>query len=96
MEKVLTRNIGPDLQPTDLKAYEANGGYQGLRKALAESSPKDCLDVISAANLRGRGGAGFPTGVAILTLAAHNFLCSVTLVTPMGKKVSLYIYLGKS
>ena len=63
MEKVLTRNIGSDLQPTDLKAYEANGGYQGLRKALAELSPKDCLDVISAANLRGRGGAGFPTGM---------------------------------
>lgn len=63
MEKVLTRNIGPDLQPTDLKAYEANGGYRALGKALAELSPKDCQDVISASNLRGRGGAGFPTGM---------------------------------
>ena len=37
-----------------------------------------------------------PYGVASLTLAAHNFRCSVTLVTPMGKKVSLYISLGDS
>ena len=35
MEKVLTRNIGLEQTPTDLKAYEANGGYQGLRKAIA-------------------------------------------------------------
>jgi NADH-quinone oxidoreductase subunit F len=63
MEKVLTRNIGADLKPTDLKAYEVNGGYRGLRKALAGLSPKDCQDVISASNLRGRGGAGFPTGM---------------------------------
>jgi NADH-quinone oxidoreductase subunit F len=63
MEKVLTRNIGADLKPTDLAAYEANGGYQGLQKAMKELSPKDCQDLISASNLRGRGGAGFPTGM---------------------------------
>jgi NADH-quinone oxidoreductase subunit F len=63
MEKVLTRNIGLEQTPTDLKAYQANGGYQGLRKAMAEMSPKNCQDVISASNLRGRGGAGFPTGM---------------------------------
>ena len=63
MEKVLTRNIGADLKPTDLSAYEKNGGYQGLKKAMKDLSPKDCQDLVSASNLRGRGGAGFPTGI---------------------------------
>lgn len=63
MEKVLTRNIGVDHKSTDLKAYEANGGYQGLRKAMSSMSPQDCQSVISDSNLRGRGGAGFPTGM---------------------------------
>jgi NADH-quinone oxidoreductase subunit F len=59
----LTRNIGPDRQPTDLAAYEANGGYAGLRKALSGMSPADCLQVVKDSKLRGRGGAGFPTGM---------------------------------
>jgi NADH-quinone oxidoreductase subunit F len=59
----LTRNVRPDLSATDITAYEANGGYQGLRKALGPMSPDDCLQVIKDSNLRGRGGAGFPTGM---------------------------------
>ena len=46
MEKVLTRNIGADLQPTNLAAYEKNGGYQGLKKAMKGLSPKDCQDLL--------------------------------------------------
>lgn len=61
MEKVLTKNIRPDLSYVDLKAYEQTGGYEGLRKALA-MAPADVMDAVKKSNLRGRGGAGFPTG----------------------------------
>jgi len=47
MEKVLTRNIAPDKGPTDMAAYEANGGYSGLRKAMSGMSPDDCREVVS-------------------------------------------------
>jgi NADH-quinone oxidoreductase subunit F len=59
----LTRNIGADRAPTDLAAYEQNGGYQGLRTALPGMSPADCLQAVKDSKLRGRGGAGFPTGM---------------------------------
>jgi NADH-quinone oxidoreductase subunit F len=61
-EKPLTKNIRPDRVPLSLKEYEAAGGYQALRKALKEMSPKDVQKVVTDSNLRGRGGAGFPTG----------------------------------
>ena len=59
----LTQNINSKREPVDLQAYEANNGYQGLRKALETMSPADCLEEIKASELRGRGGAGFPTGM---------------------------------
>jgi len=62
LTRPLTRNVRDDRRPTDMAAYEANGGYLGLRAALAQS-PEDCLQVLKDSNLRGRGGAGFPTGM---------------------------------
>ena len=59
----LTRNIGADKAPTDMAAYELNGGYQGLRTALPGMTPADCLQAVKDSKLRGRGGAGFPTGI---------------------------------
>ncbi|MCH7995007.1 MAG: NADH-quinone oxidoreductase subunit NuoF [Planctomycetes bacterium] len=60
-EPVLTRNLGVE-HSTDLKVYESRGGYRGVRKAL-KMTPDELIDEVKAANLRGRGGAGFPAGV---------------------------------
>lgn len=61
-EPVLTRGIGV-VELTNIDVYEAQGGYQGLRKALTTMEPQQVIDEVKAAGLRGRGGAGFPTGV---------------------------------
>jgi NADH-quinone oxidoreductase subunit F len=61
MEIPLTQNIRPDGTRLALKEYVAAGGYQGLRKAL-RMSPQDVQAAVKDSNLRGRGGAGFPTG----------------------------------
>jgi NADH-quinone oxidoreductase subunit F len=59
--KVITANWGdPDVVPID--GYRARGGYQGLRAALGMTSA-EVIDTVKASGLRGRGGAGFPTGV---------------------------------
>ncbi len=59
MEPLLLPNI-PDLH--ELEVYEANGGYQMLRRAL-ELKPEDVTAEVKKSNLRGRGGACFPTGL---------------------------------
>ncbi|MBK9121957.1 MAG: NADH-quinone oxidoreductase subunit NuoF [Chloroflexi bacterium] len=46
----------------EFSVYNKNGGYEGLKKALGMSR-KQVIDEVKASNLRGRGGAGFPTGV---------------------------------
>lgn len=62
MEPVLTRNFKPGDGPTWVDAYEANGGYAGLRKAVG-MAPADVVKVVTDSKLKGRGGAGFPTGM---------------------------------
>ncbi|HEY3363443.1 MAG TPA: NADH-quinone oxidoreductase subunit NuoF [Symbiobacteriaceae bacterium] len=61
-EPVLTKGIG-EVDLTNIDVYEAQGGYQGLRKALTSMEPLAVVDEVKKANLRGRGGAGFPAGV---------------------------------
>ncbi len=59
MEPLLLPNV-PDLHKIDV--YEANGGYKQLRRAL-EMKPEDVTAEVKKSNLRGRGGACFPTGL---------------------------------
>ena len=61
-EPVLLANIHKKNSHT-LAVYEAGGGYQGLRRALKEMSPEDVVEMVKSSGLRGRGGAGFPTGL---------------------------------
>ena len=61
-ETPLTRRIRAGAEPPDLAAYERSGGLRGLRAALA-LTPAEVIAVVKEANLRGRGGAGFPAGV---------------------------------
>ncbi len=62
MRKPLTADIRADRAALPLAVYEAAGGYQGLRKALAQT-PVQVQQAVTASGLRGRGGAGFPTGM---------------------------------
>ncbi len=59
--RVALRNCG-NIDPGEIGHYLAAGGYAGLQKAL-QMKPQEVIDVIKASGLRGRGGAGFPTGM---------------------------------
>ncbi|MCK5330575.1 MAG: NAD(P)H-dependent oxidoreductase subunit E, partial [Candidatus Marinimicrobia bacterium] len=51
-----------ELDPVDLDEYERTGGFSAVRKCLTELNPTDIITVVMESGLRGRGGAGFPTG----------------------------------
>jgi len=61
-EPVLLANVHKQDSHT-LAAYQAGGGYRTLRRVLKEMAPEEVVRQVRASNLRGRGGAGFPTGL---------------------------------
>lgn len=61
--KPLTRNIDLARGPLALKGYEAAGGYAALRQSIKGLTPQEVQARVKDASLRGRGGAGFPTGI---------------------------------
>jgi len=58
---IATENRGV-VRPTDLDEYRQSGGFQALETCLKKLTPQQVVDMISDSGLRGRGGAGFPTG----------------------------------
>lgn len=60
-ERVALRNCGL-INPEDIEEYIAMEGYQALAKVTTEMTQKEVIDFVKESNLRGRGGAGFPTG----------------------------------
>ena len=60
--KIVLRNCGV-IDPTRIEEYIARDGYEALAKVLTELTPEQVVDTIKRSGLRGRGGAGFPTGL---------------------------------
>ena len=60
-KRVALHNCGM-INPEKIEEYIGTGGYEALGKVLTTMTPQEVIDTISASGLRGRGGAGFPTG----------------------------------
>lgn len=59
--RIVLRNCGK-IDPENIEDYIAEDGYQALAKVLTEMTPEEVIDTVLKSGLRGRGGAGFPTG----------------------------------
>lgn len=68
--KIALRNIG-EIDPTNIDDYIERGGYKALEKALA-MKPEEIIAEVERSNLRGRGGAGFPTGKKWRSCASYD------------------------
>jgi len=62
-QRPLTRLIDRSAGPLDFAGYQAENGYAVFRRVIKDVSPAAVQGIVKASNLRGRGGAGFPTGV---------------------------------
>ncbi len=69
--RIALRNCGV-INPENIDEYIAVDGYQALGKVLTEMTPQQVIDIMKASGLRGRGGAGFPTGLKWSFAAANQ------------------------
>jgi NADH:ubiquinone oxidoreductase subunit F (NADH-binding)/(2Fe-2S) ferredoxin len=60
--KVVLSDCG-EVDPEDIDSYISRGGYEAVKKVMETMAPQEIIEVIKASGLRGRGGAGFPTGM---------------------------------
>ncbi len=67
-QKIVLQNCG-EVDPEKIEDYIARGGYSAMLKAVGEMTPQMVIDEITRSGLRGRGGAGFPTGLKWATVA---------------------------
>jgi NADP-reducing hydrogenase subunit HndC len=70
-QRIVLRRAGI-IDPNDIEDYILHDGYQGLSKVLSEKKPEDVIVEIKKSGLRGRGGAGFPTGLKWGFVANEN------------------------
>ncbi len=61
-QRLVLQNCG-HIDPEEISDYIANRGYQAIKKVVAEMSPEQVIEEVKKSGLRGRGGAGFPTGM---------------------------------
>ncbi len=77
-KRIALRNCGV-INPESIDEYIAYNGYEALAKCLNEYTPAQVIDIVKASGLRGRGGAGFPTGLkwsfAAANAADQKYVC---------------------
>ncbi|MCU0562985.1 MAG: 4Fe-4S binding protein [Desulfobacterales bacterium] len=77
--KLVLKRVGR-IDPFDIRDAIADGAYQGLAKVLTEMTPQQVIEEIKVSRLRGRGGAGFPTGIKWESCASqagrHYVICN--------------------
>jgi bidirectional [NiFe] hydrogenase diaphorase subunit len=70
-KRIVLENSGI-IDPERIESYIAAGGYQALYHALHEMTPAEVIDIVTRSGLRGRGGAGYPTGLKWATVAKSH------------------------